>query len=366
MRVKRLFVALVTATAAACGSDTTTQPSGNPVAVTSVTPATGSSLGGTPVTLSGSNFTSGATVTIGDVPATNVVVVGATTITAVTPPHAVGKADVAVVVGGSRAALTGAFTFASPAATANAAPVISSLTAQGPGTYEPAQFASLKEALTVTAVVTDLETPTSQLVFTWSATAGTFSGTGPIVTWTAPAQLTPTPTTVTISLTVTENYQAADGAHQNQTKATTTVRVHDSVKEIGDLATDFLVAFSKQLDPAYAVRNFSDNCSQKQDELGDVEKNNRDNTINAYVLGTPDVTVGFNGYCPFRGVPGNACAQVPSQWDSTNKTTGKRGVVTGIDQVTAVLENDKWLLCASDYQVISATGSITHFQFGRR
>jgi len=361
MRVKGIAAALAILAASGCGSDSTTQPSGNTITVSGVTPATGSSLGGTSVTIAGSNFASGAVVTIGDVPATNVIVVSGTTITAVTPAHAIGKADVAVTQGSNHGSLAGAFTYAAPSSTTNAAPVIASLKAQGAGTYEPAQFASFGEAITVTAVVTDLETPVSQLVFTWTASAGTVSGTGPIVTWTAPTSGFTAPATVTISLTVIENYQAPDGAHQNQTKATTSVRVHDSVKEISDLATDFLIGFSKQLDAAYVVRNFSDNCSGKDDEMSDVENNNTMFTMNAYVIGVPDVTVRFDGFCPFRARRGDACAQVSSQWDSTNKTTHVRGVVSGIDQVTAVLENDRWLLCASDYDVtgfvVKSTGS---------
>ena len=53
--------------------------------VTSVSPNTGSTAGGTTVTISGSGFQTGATVTIGGVSATNVNVVSATTITATTP-----------------------------------------------------------------------------------------------------------------------------------------------------------------------------------------------------------------------------------------------------------------------------------------
>jgi len=53
--------------------------------ISGVTPSTGSTAGGTPITISGSGFKSGATVTIGDVAAANVVVVDSSTITATTP-----------------------------------------------------------------------------------------------------------------------------------------------------------------------------------------------------------------------------------------------------------------------------------------
>ncbi len=55
------------------------------VRLTSVSPNTGSTAGGTNVTISGSGFQNGATVTIGGVAATNVNLVNATTITASTP-----------------------------------------------------------------------------------------------------------------------------------------------------------------------------------------------------------------------------------------------------------------------------------------
>lgn len=58
--------------------------------VSSVNPSSGTPVGGTPITITGTNFVSGATVTIGGRPATNVVVVSATSITAVTPPGTLG------------------------------------------------------------------------------------------------------------------------------------------------------------------------------------------------------------------------------------------------------------------------------------
>ena len=64
--------------------------------VTAINPTSGTELGGTSVTIAGSNFQSGATVTFGDSSATNVVVVSSNTITATTPAHPVGTVDVIV------------------------------------------------------------------------------------------------------------------------------------------------------------------------------------------------------------------------------------------------------------------------------
>ena len=55
-----------------------------PPTVSSVAPNSGLATGGTAVTITGTNFAAGATVTFGASAATNVVVVNATTITATT------------------------------------------------------------------------------------------------------------------------------------------------------------------------------------------------------------------------------------------------------------------------------------------
>lgn len=82
--------------------------------VSSVSPNSGSMGGGTSITITGSAFQAGATVTFGGTPATNVAVVSATTITATTPSHTAGS--VAVVVtnsDGQAGTLSGGFTYTS-------------------------------------------------------------------------------------------------------------------------------------------------------------------------------------------------------------------------------------------------------------
>ena len=61
--------------------------------VTSVSPNNGPTAGGTAVTITGTNFAAGATVTFGGTAATNVVVVNSTTITATTPAGQCGCGD---------------------------------------------------------------------------------------------------------------------------------------------------------------------------------------------------------------------------------------------------------------------------------
>jgi hypothetical protein len=80
--------------------------------VTGLTPNSGPTAGGTSVTISGTNFVSGAAVTIGGSAATNVVVTNSTTITGVTPSHPAGGVTVIVTnPDGQSSALTNGYTY---------------------------------------------------------------------------------------------------------------------------------------------------------------------------------------------------------------------------------------------------------------
>ena len=63
------------------------------------------------MTITGTNFVAGATVTFGGTAATNVVVTSGTTITATTPAGSAGAVTVAVTIGGQTGSLTGGFTY---------------------------------------------------------------------------------------------------------------------------------------------------------------------------------------------------------------------------------------------------------------
>jgi large repetitive protein len=96
--------------------------------VAAIAPAGGAAAGGTPVTITGTHFNRGrefvpggdvaeradvASVTVGGVACTAVVVVSDTEITAVTGAHAAGAGDVIVTTpAGASAPLAGGFTFA--------------------------------------------------------------------------------------------------------------------------------------------------------------------------------------------------------------------------------------------------------------
>ena len=89
-----------------------------PPGVTAINPTSGSTAGGTSVTITGANFVSGATVKFGGVAATNVNVSSSTTITATTPAHAAGAVDVVVTNPDAQlGTLTGGFTYVVPTPT---------------------------------------------------------------------------------------------------------------------------------------------------------------------------------------------------------------------------------------------------------
>ena len=83
--------------------------------VTAITPTSGTSAGGTAVTITGTGFGGATSATIGGNAVTSFVVVSNTSITAVTAAHAVGATDVIVTapthLGGASAAFRSAFTF---------------------------------------------------------------------------------------------------------------------------------------------------------------------------------------------------------------------------------------------------------------
>jgi formylglycine-generating enzyme required for sulfatase activity len=80
-------------------------------ALTSVTPNSGPTSGGTTITLTGTNLTGTTGVTIGGAAASGVTVVNATTVTAVTPPGSAGVQTVAITTPNGTANLTNGFTY---------------------------------------------------------------------------------------------------------------------------------------------------------------------------------------------------------------------------------------------------------------
>jgi hypothetical protein len=322
-------------------------PGGQPPIVSAVMPSDGPFSGGTSIHISGANFEAGAVVTIGGVPATDVVVESSSAITAKTGPSAPGAADVAVTVGGRTGRLPGAFTYL---AVSGEPPVIASIVARGIRPNEPLNFADTGEEITITATVADPDTPSEQLVFQWTGDIGTFTDTGATVKWRAPSDAT-APATITLSLSVVDNTG-------NSASSSTTISLHDSVKEIGNLARDFLLDFSDSTkSAAFVVRNFSKSprCErERDDEFSQIEENRRLYRITSSSVGAPKVNVQFASQpCSYVPRNGDACAAVPATWDSVCVTADPActpGRSDGTDYVTAVYEETQWRLCASYFQ----------------
>src|SRR6202040_1583014 len=93
-----------------------------PPTVSSLSPNSGSTAGGTAVTITGTNFAAGATVTFGGAAATNVVVVNSTTITATTPAGSAGAVTVTVTVNGQNGSLTNGYTYTVPPTVGSVSP----------------------------------------------------------------------------------------------------------------------------------------------------------------------------------------------------------------------------------------------------
>lgn len=87
-----------------------------PLAVTAISPPSGSSAGGTDVTIAGTGFNLGSTARVGGVSCAPATVVNDTTLTCTTAAHSPGATDVTVITNeGESATLPNAFTYTAPA-----------------------------------------------------------------------------------------------------------------------------------------------------------------------------------------------------------------------------------------------------------
>lgn len=99
--------------------------------ITSVSPATGLTTGGTTITITGANLTAPTSVSVGGTPATSVTLVSSTQITAVTPAHAAGLVNVVVNFATGPATLNNAFTYTVPPPTVSAVTPVTGLISGG-------------------------------------------------------------------------------------------------------------------------------------------------------------------------------------------------------------------------------------------
>ena len=354
--------------AVACGGSS---PGPGPIptipSVLSVSPNSGTTLGGTAITVTGANFAAGIQVTVGGAAATNVVVTSSTTLTATTSTRSAGTVEVTVTLEGQSGSLPAAFTYIAPSQVTNEPPVIQSITARGVKPNEPQNFADLSEEIVVTGTATDAEATPDRLVYEWSGTDGTFSGTGPSVKWTAPASGA-TPFVANLKLTVVDRFQTTDGSglpitFEHRVEKTFAVKVHDSIREVGGMATLFLENFSKSsVAPAVVMQDFLVGCYGTAEELQDVIDNRNEFTITSSNVGPAAVTLNFGGKCAYLNRSGDACSNSSVRWSSIEKETGKTGTAEGIDQVAAVYRNARWWLCDSKFDAKDSIGSLRFLQ----
>jgi hypothetical protein len=227
-----------------------------------------------------------------------------------------------------------------PASAPNTPPIIRSLTAITGRT-------EVNRTIDVTGDVVDAETPLTSLIYQWSANAGTFSGTGPQVTWRLAPGATLTPVDVTITLTIIELYSEIDGTGQRVarehrvTSTATPFRVHDSTAEISRMALTFLIDYfgNSNVSPDACLVDFSDLCPGKARERGDIV----DNRLKQVMLSSQATiqAVHFNGDLTFAEV------FAPCTFRSISRETGKTGTVTGDCYLTAIYAQSRWWLCES-------------------
>lgn len=129
---------IVTNSDAQAGTRASAYTYANAPTVTSVNPTTGNIAGGTTVTITGTNFYAGSSVDFGGSACTSVNIVSQTSITCITPAHAVGAVDISVINSvGATGFLSSGFTYTSTPATLAFVTGSSSPTPPNPDTYGP-------------------------------------------------------------------------------------------------------------------------------------------------------------------------------------------------------------------------------------
>ena len=165
---------------------------------------------------------------------------------------------------------------------------------------------------------------------------------------------------VTLTLHLIEKYGSGQNL-QHDVTGTATLSLHDSAKEVGEMARQFLLDFSDSRirDVNFIMRNFSRTaCVDPREidsEIDDVSGNRALYNIVDWRIGAAVVLLEFGGRCPFpdssRRKAGDACAIVPSYWDSIRLSDNTRGAVDGSDYLAASYSprDNRWWLCSSDH-----------------
>lgn len=237
-----------------------------------------------------------------------------------------------------------------PTPVVNTPPTIQSLTVSSPR-------AEAEQEIDVVATVLDTETAPSGLTYLWTSVppGGTFTGLGAQVKWKAPIGAV-TPSTFVLTLTVSETYTSLGTLKENRVASSVEVHYNDSVPEIRKIVGDFLTDFGTfSVTPEQCVRNFSDNCKGKADELQDIKVNRANFKIQSAVYTISSVVL--NG----TKTAGDIVA--PCTFRDTRNDTGAQETVVGTCLLTAVYESFRWWLCSSGFQSISTTIQGDRFRY---
>jgi hypothetical protein len=252
-----------------------------------------------------------------------------------------------------------------PPPPANTPPQIKSLTASD-------ARAEVDIPITLTAVVEDAETTVANLTFAWTADTGTFSGTGPTVTWTA-GQNAVTPADVVLTLTVTERYTSGTTQAENKVSSTTTVRLNNSPKELREMSLRFLGDFANsKMSPDQCVAEFTDSCRGKKDELEDIADNRHDFEIigstlrhTSLAVAPSRTTATVHTFCSFTS---RVITDSPREEDCRNGRCpkGSVGSVQGDCWTTNVYEKGRWWICESHFSSGASLTSVGRAYFNIR
>jgi len=216
--------------------------------------------------------------------------------------------------------------------------------------------------ITVTATIEDAETPVANLTYAWTAGTGTFSGTGPVVTWVAGAEAA-TPADIVLTLTVTEKYGSGTSAGEHKVTGTASVHLNNSPRELRDMSLRFLGDFvNSRVPPAKCVEEFTDSCRGKKDEFNDIDDNRHDFEIISSTLRHTGLEIAPNRltatvhtFCSFTS---RVITTQPREENCANGRCplGSVGFAEGDCYTTNVYEKGRWWLCESH---IGPKGTLT-------
>lgn len=233
---------------------------------------------------------------------------------------------------------------------------------------DPARI-ELDEEVALRATVEDAETQPGSLVYEWSADGGTFTGEGASVTWRPPADAA-TPADFTLRLTVVERYgppNASGGQSEHRvTGSSAPVRVHDSPKELEEMAVRFLELFAdSDKSPDECLVEFSHSCAGTERERRDIENNRRYYDIRSASFDFDDLEIADDRLsaqmvveCEFR----SRYVQCPPE--TPGCAVGGTEEVSGLCLLSAVYENNRWWLCDSNFKLDNSSITVPLRFFG--